>query len=72
MDPAWAVVLSALISGPLMWLLYRLEKKNTDQHGKAVDLIKSVKDDVQEVKHMQVWMDKKLDRHIEQDHAVNE
>jgi hypothetical protein len=69
MDPAWAVVLSALISGPLMWLLYRLEKKNTDQHGKAVDLIKSVKDDVQEVKHMQVWMDKKLDKHIEQDHA---
>jgi hypothetical protein len=71
MDPAWAVVLSALISGPLMWLLYRLEKKNTDQHGKAVDLIKSVKDDVQEVKHMQVWIDKKLDKHIEQDHAVN-
>jgi|LakMenEpi03Aug12_release.lakeMendotaPanAssembly.Ray.scaffolds.fasta_scaffold629131_2 hypothetical protein len=69
MDPAWAVVLSALISGPLMWLLYRLEKKNTDQHGKAVDLIKSVKDDVQEVKHMQVWIDKKLDKHIEQDHA---
>ena len=72
MDAAWAVVLSALISGPLMWVLYRLDKRNTDQHGKAVDLIKSVKDDVQEVKHMQVWMDKKLDRHIEQDHAVNE
>jgi len=72
MDAAWAVILSALISGPLMWVLYRLDKRNTDQHGKAVDLIKSVKDDVQEVKHMQVWMDKKLDRHIEQDHAVNE
>lgn len=69
MDAAWAVVLSALISGPLMWVLYRLDKRNTDQHGKAVDLIKSVKDDVQEVKHMQVWMDKKLDKHIEQDHA---
>lgn len=69
MDAAWAVVLSALISGPLMWVLYRLDKRNTDQHGKAVDLIKSVKDDVQEVKHMQVWIDKKLDKHIEQDHA---
>ena len=69
MDAAWAVILSALISGPLMWVLYRLDKRNTDQHGKAVDLIKSVKDDVQEVKHMQVWMDKKLDKHIEQDHA---
>lgn len=72
MDPAWAVVASALISGPLMWLLYKLDKRNTDQHGKAVDLIKSVKNDIREVKHMQVWMDKKLDRHIEQDHAIND
>lgn len=69
MDAAWAVVVSALISGPLMWLLYRLDKRNTHQHGQAVDLIKSVKQDVQDVKTMQVWIDKKLDRHIEQDHA---
>lgn len=69
MDAAWAVVVSALISGPLMWLLYRLDKRNTHQHGQAVDLIKSVKQDVKDVKSMQIWMDKKLDRHIEQDHA---
>lgn len=72
MDAAWAVVVSALISGPLMWLLYRLDKRNTHQHGQAVDLIKSVKEDVKDVKSMQVWMDRKLDRHIEQDHAVND
>lgn len=72
MDAAWAVVISALISGPLMWLLYRLDKRNTHQHGQAVDLIKSVKEDVKEVKSMQLWMDRKLDRHIEQDHAVND
>lgn len=72
MDPAWAVVASALISGPLMWLLYKLDKRNTHQHGKAVDLIKSVKDDITDVKHMQIWMDRKLDRHIEQDHAIND
>lgn len=69
MEAAWAVVVSALISGPLMWLLYRLDKRNTHQHGQAVDLIKSVKQDVKDVKSMQIWMDKKLDRHIEQDHA---
>lgn len=69
MDAAWAVVISALISGPLMWVLYRFEQRNTDQHGKSMDLIKSVKDDIQEVKNMQVWMDSKLDKHIEQDHA---
>lgn len=72
MDAAWAVVASALISGPLMWVLYKFDKRNTDQHGKAVDLIKSVKQDIKDVKHMQVWMDTKLDRHIEQDHAINE
>lgn len=69
MDAAWAVVVSALISGPLMWVLYKFDKRNTDQHGKAVDLIKSVKHDIQEVKDMQVWIDTKLDKHIEQDHA---
>lgn len=69
MDAAWAVVISALISGPLMWLLYRLEKRNTYQHGQSIDLIKSVKEDIQEVKSMQVWMDHKLDQHIERDHA---
>lgn len=71
MDAAWAVVVSALISGPLMWVLYRLDKNNTEQHGKAVDLIQSVKDDVKDVKDMQVWMDLKLDKHIDEDHASN-
>ena len=54
-----------------MWLLYRLDKRNTEQHGDAVDLIKSVKKDVAEVKDMQVWMDLKFDRHLEQDHNGN-
>jgi hypothetical protein len=65
---AYSAIIVALISGPIMWLLYRLEKKNTEQHGSAVELIKSVKKDVSEVKDMQVWMDLKLDRHVEQDH----
>lgn len=65
---AYSAIIVALISGPLMWLLYRLEKKNTDQHGQAIDLIASVKDDIKEVKDMQIWMDLKLDRHVEQDH----
>ncbi len=51
-----------------MWVLYRLDKRNTSQHGQAVDLIQSVKHDVKEVKDMQVWMDMKLDKHIDQDH----
>jgi len=54
-----------------MWVLYRLDKRNTSQHGQAVDLIHSVKNDVKEVKDMQVWMDMKLDKHIDQDHHAN-
>jgi hypothetical protein len=68
MTAAWSALLVALISGPLMWVLYRLDKRNTSQHGQAVDLIQSVKHDVKEVKDMQVWMDMKLDKHIDQDH----
>ena len=69
MNAAWSAVIVALISGPLMWVLFRLDRRNTEQHGQAVNLIKTVKKDVEEVKDMQVWMDKKLDRHIEQDHG---
>lgn len=45
-----------------MWVLYRLDKRNTEQHGQAVDLIKQVKDDVQEVRNVQVWTNLKLDK----------
>lgn len=77
MSAAWASIIVALISGPIMWVLYRLDRRNTEQHGQAVDLIKQVKGDVQEVKDMQVWTNLKLDqqdyalkRHLE-DHQGN-
>ena len=65
---AYSAIIVALVSGPIMWLLYRLDRRNTEQHGSAVNLIQSVKKDISEVKDMQVWMDLKLDRHVEQDH----
>lgn len=69
---AWSGIIIALISGPIMWLLYRLDKRNTDQHGEAIELIKSVKKDITEIKQIQVWTDLKFDSHIEQDHnAIN-
>lgn len=71
MNAAWSGIIVALISGPLMWILWRLDKRNTKQHGDAVELIKSVKKDVKQVRDLQVWMDLKLDKHIEQDHADN-
>ena len=68
MSAAWSGVIVALISGPIMWLLYRLDKRNTVQHGEAIDLIKSIKKDITEIKQIQVWTDLKFDRHIEQEH----
>lgn len=34
---AWlVVVMPALIAGPLMWLLSRFDKRNTEQHGRSM------------------------------------
>lgn len=71
MEAALAVIVAALISGPLMWLLYRLDKNNTEQHGKSVEMLESLQSDVKDVKNMQVWMDLKFDKHIEENHANN-
>jgi hypothetical protein len=72
MNPAWASIIVALISGPIMWLLWRLDKRNTEQHGQAVDLIKELKKDVNAVKIVQGITNFKiekqseiLDKHIE-------
>lgn len=51
MNAAWAAVVVATISGPIMWILYRLDRRNTQQHGEAVKIIQEVKlkvTDVQE------------------------
>lgn len=68
MNTAWASIVVALISGPIMWVLYRFDKRNTKQHGQAVDLIKSVKDDLRSIKKMQVLTNIKLERHLTEDH----
>ena len=48
-NAAWAAVVVALISGPLMWVLYRFDKRNTQQHGEAVKIIQEVKAKVNDV-----------------------
>jgi hypothetical protein len=54
-----------------MWSLYRIDKRNTSQHGESLGIIKDIKQDVTEVKEMQVWMDLKLDRHIDEGHKAD-
>ena len=62
MSAAWASIVVALISGPIMWVLYRFDKRNTQQHGPAVDLIKEVKRDVSNIKLIQSLTNFKIDR----------
>jgi archaellum component FlaC len=33
-----------------MWLLYRLDKRNTEQHGQSIAIIQEVKQDVKDMK----------------------
>lgn len=50
MEAVYVPIIVALITGPLMWLLYRFDKRNTEQHGRSMDLLKDIHDDVEEVK----------------------
>lgn len=72
MDAGWAAIIVGLVTGPLMWFLKRLDRRNTEQHGQAVAAINEVSKNVKEVKDLQVWMDLKLDRHIEQGHGTQD
>lgn len=47
---AITAVVVAVIGGPVMWLLYRLDKRNTQQHGQSMAIIQEVKNDVKDVK----------------------
>jgi len=50
MNAAWSAVIVAVIGGPVMWLLYRLDKRNTEQHGQSIAIIQEVKQDVKDMK----------------------
>lgn len=46
----WTAIVVAIVGGPVMWLLYRLDKRNTKQHGQSMAVIQEVKNDVKDVK----------------------
>jgi hypothetical protein len=57
MDWGWVPIVVAVIAGPMMWMLHRLDKKNDQQHadnGKVLVSIKEAvlenRDDIREVK----------------------
>jgi hypothetical protein len=49
-NAAWSAVVVALIGGPVMWALYRLDKRNTQQHGQSIEIIQEVQENVKDIK----------------------
>jgi hypothetical protein len=67
MDWGWVPIVVALIAGPLMFMLHRFDRRNSDQHGKSMEVLKGIADDVTEVKADVA--DLKADhRHLAADH----
>ncbi len=58
MEAVWIPVIVALIGGPLMWFLSRFDKRNTEQHGENMRILKRVETKVDKV-------DERLSGHID-------
>lgn len=62
------VVLVALIGGPLMWLLHRFDKKNTNQHAEGQAAADRRQQEtmqaIEQVGHKIDNVDQRLDDHI--------
>lgn len=46
----WVPIVVALISGPIMFMLHRLDRNNSKQHGDNMRVIKEIGADVRDVK----------------------
>jgi len=49
MDPWFVPIVVAVIAGPLMWALRKLERNNTDQHAQSLGALSELRSDVREV-----------------------
>ena len=56
---SWFVpIVVALVGGPLMWLLSRLDRRNTEQHGANMKVLERIETKVERV-------DERLSDHID-------
>ena len=62
MDPVYIPVIVALISGPLMWLLFRFDRRNTEQHGQNMAVLRRVEGKMDRVDGKVDRLDGKVDR----------
>lgn len=62
MTAVWVPVLVALIGGPVMWFLSRLDKRNTEQHGRSMEVLERVESKMDRVDGKVDRLDAKVDR----------
>lgn len=62
MEPVYIPVVVALIGGPVMWFLSRLDKRNTEQHGRSMEILERVEGKVDRVDGKVDRLDGKVDR----------
>lgn len=53
----------ALIGGPVMWLLARLDRRNTTQHGQSIDILERLDGKVDRLDGKVDRLDGKIDTH---------
>lgn len=63
MNEIYVPIIVALIGSPLMWLLSRVDKRNTEQHANSMQVLQEIKEDVREAKadikkHIEWHLDK--------------
>ena len=62
MDPWWVPIVVAMIGGPVMWVLRRLEKINSTQHAQSLSVIRSTREIVDGIDGKIDRLDGKVDR----------
>lgn len=62
MEGVWVPVVVALIGGPVMWALHRLDKRNTEQHGQNMQVLNRVESKVDRVDGKVDRLDAKVDK----------
>jgi len=65
MEAVVVPIVVALIGGPMMWLLRRLEKSNTSQHDANMRELNRVARSVERVDEKMDRLDHRIDAHLE-------
>ena len=62
MEPIYVPIVVALIGGPVMWFLARFDKRNTEQHGKNMEVLARIENKQDRMDGKVGRLDAKVDR----------